>query len=306
MEVWENIIEIKDEVRDALDNNIPVVSLESTIISHGMPYPKNVETAKLLEKIIRDNGAIPATIAIFDGKIKVGLNDDDLEKLGTEKGIVKVSRRDFPDVVSKKLNGATTVAGTMIVSEKVGIKVFATGGIGGVHKGYDKVLDISQDLEELSKTNVIVVCAGIKSILDIKNTLEYLETKSIPIYVIGSDEFPAFYTRNSGIFSETRIDNLSELANIINVKWGMNLDGGVVVANPIPKEYSMDKNIIDEVIKNALNEAKNSNIEGKKVTPFLLDKIKEVTKGSSLEANIELVKSNAKLAAELAVEINKK
>jgi len=303
--MWDQITDIKKEVKEALKSGKPIVSLESTIISHGMPYPENVETAKALEDIIRKNGAVPATIGIIKGRIKIGLEDDELEFLAKDKNIVKVSRRDFPEVIALKKSGATTVAATMILSDLVGIKVFATGGIGGVHRGYGEILDISQDLEELSKTNVAVVCAGVKSILDIKSTLEYLETKSVPVYIIESDEFPAFYTRESGVKLETRIDKIEDLANIINTKWDYGFDGGVVVANPIPKEFSFDSKVIDKVIDEALLEAKQNNIVGKKVTPFLLDKIKELTKGESLKANIELVKHNSKVAAEIAVEMIK-
>ncbi|MBN2260427.1 MAG: pseudouridine-5'-phosphate glycosidase [Clostridiales bacterium] len=301
--MWENIIDIKEEVKEALEKGIPIVSLESTIISHGMPYPENVETAKVLEDIIRENGAVPATIGIIKGRIKVGLEEDELEFLAKDKNIVKVSRRDFPEVIALKKSGATTVAATMIISDIVGIKVFATGGIGGVHRGYSEILDISQDLEELSRTNVAVICAGVKSILDIRSTLEYLETKSVPVYVLGSDEFPAFYTRNSGIVADTRIDNIEELALIVKTKWDYGFNGGVVVANPIPEEFSFNSEEIDEVINKALKEAKEKQIEGKKVTPYLLSKIKEITKGESLKANIELVKHNTKVAAELAVKM---
>lgn len=303
--MWNKIIDIKEEVKNALFEKKPIVALESTIISHGMPYPQNVETAKLLEKMIRDEGAVPATIGIIAGRIKVGLTDDELEFLATEKNIKKVSRRDFPEVVALKESGATTVAGTMIIAQMVGISVFATGGIGGVHRGYDHVLDISQDLEELSRTNVAVVCAGVKSILDIKSTLEYLETKSVPVYIIGSNEFPAFYTRESGIFLEAKVEELEKLANIIQTKWTMGLDGGVVIANPIPQEFSYDSQVINRVIEEALLEAENLKIEGKNVTPFLLSKIKEMTKGESLNANIELVKNNVRVATQLAITMTK-
>jgi len=303
--MWEKIIDIKPEVKEALDANSPVVSLESTIISHGMPYPQNIQTAKVLEEIIRENGATPATIGVIDGRIKVGLSESDLEILGTAQNIIKVSRRDFPEVIAHNLHGATTVAGTMIISDIVGIRVFATGGIGGVHRNYGEVLDISQDLEELSKTNVVVVCAGVKSILDIRSTLEFLETKSIPVYVIDSHEFPAFYSRESGILVENKVSCLDDLAKIITTKWRYNLDGGVVVANPIPKKFSLKRVFIDSIIEKALESAKKNHINGKNVTPYLLKQIKLLTKGDSLNANIELVKSNAKIAAKLALEMNR-
>ncbi len=298
--MWESIIDIQDEVKEAIEKNLPVVALESTIISHGMPYPDNKETARQLEGIIRAVGAVPATIGIVGGRIKVGLGDEELELLAKESDIVKVSRRDFPEVIALKKNGATTVAGTMIVASKVGIKVFATGGIGGVHRGYDTVLDISQDLVELSKTNVAVVCAGVKSILDIRSTLEYLETLSVPVYVYQANQFPAFYTRDSGIEAENRIDELGDLAQIIQMKWSLGLDGGVVIANPIPEEAAYDKGEISDMIEMALLDAKADGITGKAVTPYLLDRIKTSTEGRSLEANISLVRSNAVVAAQLA------
>lgn len=296
---------IKEEVKKAIENRKPVVALESTIISHGMPYPQNVKTALEVEKIIKDRGAIPATIAILNGKIKVGLNKEEIEYLGKAKDVKKVSRRDLPFIISKKLNGATTVASTMIIAKLADIKVFVTGGIGGVHRGAEKTFDISADLQELGHTNVAVVCAGAKSILDLGLTLEYLETFGVPVVGFKTDEFPAFFTRESGFGVDYQIDEEDELAKIIKTKWDLGLDGGVVVANPIPKEYEMDPKIINKAIKDALNEAKTKDIKGKEVTPFLLDKVKEITKGNSLQSNIELVYNNAVVGANLAIELEK-
>lgn len=298
-------LDIKDEVKEALENNRPIVALESTIISHGMPYPKNVETALKVEEIVRKNGCIPATIAIINGKMKVGLTKDEIDYLGKEKNILKASRRDIPFIVSKKLDGATTVASTMIIANLANIKVFATGGIGGVHREAQKTFDISADLKELAKTNVAVVCAGAKSILDIGLTLEYLETHGVPIVGYKTNEFPAFYTRKSGYNVDYKVENINELALAIKCKWDLGLNGGIVVANPIPEEYEMDFNLITNAIEKALNEAKEKNITGKEVTPFLLDKVKQITDGKSLESNIELVYNNAYVASKLALELSK-
>ena len=294
-------LEVSQEVKEALENNKPVVALESTIISHGMPYPQNYETALKVEKIIRDNGAVPATIAIINGKLKVGLSESEIEFLGKEGSkIIKVSRRDLAYIVANKLNGATTVATTMIIAELAGVRVFATGGIGGAHRGAETTMDISADLEELSNTNVAVVCAGAKSILDLGLTLEYLETHGVPVLGYQTKQLPAFYTRESGFELDYRIDTPEEIAKIITTKWELGLEGGVVIANPIPEEYSMDYNLITESIKNAVKEAEKNGIKGKETTPFLLGKIKEITKGASLEANIQLVYNNAKLASKIA------
>ncbi|MBM7558404.1 pseudouridine-5'-phosphate glycosidase [Marinitoga litoralis] len=292
---------LSEEVKEALNNNKPVVALESTIISHGMPYPQNVETALNVENIIRDNGAIPATIAIINGNLKAGLSKDEIEYLG-KKGtnVIKVSRRDIPYVVSKKLDGATTVAGTMIIAALSGIKVFATGGIGGVHRNAQETFDISADLQELANTNVAVVCAGAKSILDLGLTLEYLETFGVPVIGYRTDELPAFYTRKSGFKVNFKLDTPQEIAEFLKVKWGLNLKGGAVIANPIPEEYQMDYEEINLAIENALKEADKLGIKGKETTPFLLAKIKEITKGKSLESNIQLVYNNAKLAAQIS------
>ena len=301
----EKYLEINEEVKKALEEGKPVVALESTIISHGMPYPRNVETALNVEKIIRDNGAIPATIAILGGKLKVGLTNEEIEYLGKAENVIKTSRRDIPFIVSKKLDGATTVASTMILANLAGIKVFATGGIGGVHRGAEKTFDISADLEELAKTNVAVVCAGCKSILDIGLTLEYLETHGVPVVGFKTAELPAFYTIKSGFKVDYKVESEEELASALKAKWDLDLKGGAVVANPIPSEFAMDYDEITTAIENAVKEADEKGIRGKESTPFLLSKVKDITKGKSLDANIELVYNNAKVGARLAVELSK-
>ena len=298
-------LDITPEVSKAIAGNIPVVALESTIISHGMPYPKNVETALNVEKIIRENGAVPATIAILQGRLKVGLTREEIEYLAKGKAVVKASRRDIPFIIAKKLDGATTVASTMIIANLAGIKVFATGGIGGVHRGAQQTFDISADLQELAYTNVAVVCAGAKSILDIGLTLEYLETQGVPVVGFGTNEMPAFYTRKSGFAVDYRVDSPAELAQAIKAKWDLGLNGGIVVANPIPEQYQMDYDVITRVIDEAVQEAEFKGIKGKETTPFLLAKVKEITEGESLEANIQLVYNNAKVGAQLAVELSK-
>ncbi|MFR9068854.1 MAG: pseudouridine-5'-phosphate glycosidase [Paraclostridium sp.] len=299
----EKYLHIHPEVKRALSEGQPVVALESTIISHGMPYPKNIEMAKNVSKIIRENGAIPATIAIIDGVLKVGLTTEEIEFLGTSKDVLKASRRDLPFIISKKLNGATTVATTMILASLAGVKVFATGGIGGVHRGAQETFDISADLQELANTNVAVVCAGAKSILDIGLTLEYLETNGVPVVGFGTEEFPAFYTRKSGFGVDYKVDSSMEVANALKAKWDLDLKGGMVIGNPIPKEFEMDYDTINSAIESALKEADENNITGKKVTPFLLDKVKTITAGKSLDANIELVYNNAKVAAQIAKDL---
>ena len=300
----QNLI-ISEEVKNALTKRQPVVALESTIISHGMPYPRNVETALNVEQIIRDNGAIPATIAIMDGKLKVGLNKDEIESLGKSSDAIKCSRRDIPFILAKKLDGATTVASTMLIASIAGIKVFATGGIGGVHRGAQETFDISADLQELAHTDVAVVCAGAKSILDIGLTLEYLETQGVPVVGFGTDELPAFYTSKSGFGVDYRVDTPEELAEALKTKWDLGIEGGVVVANPIPPEYEMDPAVIDSAISEAVREADLKGIKGKESTPFLLAKVKEITGGSSLDSNIQLVYNNAVLGAKIAVELSK-
>lgn len=298
-------LDINPKVKTALEQGKPVVALESTIISHGMPYPKNVETALNVEKIIRDNGAVPATIAILSGKLKVGLTEEEIEYLGKAPKVIKASRRDIPYIVSKKLDGATTVASTMIVASLAGIKVFATGGIGGVHRGATETFDISADLEELANTNVAVVCAGAKSILDIGLTLEYLETHGVPVVGYQTEEMPAFYTRKSGYKVDYKLDTPEEIAKMLKAKWDLGLNGGMVVANPIEEQYQMDYDIITDAINKAVKQADENGIKGKDTTPFLLAKVKEITGGDSLESNIMLVYNNASLGAKIAVELSK-
>ena len=294
---------VSDEIKAAVGEKRPVVALESTIISHGMPYPQNVETALKVESVIRENGAVPATIAILDGKIVVGASPDEIEYLGkTGEEINKTSRRDLPVLISRKANGATTVATTMIAANMAGIKVFATGGIGGVHRGAETTMDVSADLEELASTDVMVVCAGAKSILDIGLTLEYLETKGVPVIGYQTEELPAFYTRKSGYSVDYRMDDPADIADAFRVKELLGLRGGMVIANPIPEAYAMDNDVITQAIEEAVLEAKNLNVHGKDTTPFLLDKIKKITGGNSLESNIELVFNNAVLASRIACE----
>lgn len=301
----EKYLDINPEVAQALKEGKPVVALESTIISHGMPYPKNVETALEVERIVRENGAVPATIAIIKGRIKVGVTREELEFLGTGKNILKTSRRDLPIILAKGLDGATTVATTMIAAELAGIKLFVTGGIGGVHRGAQETFDISADLQELAHTNVAVVCAGAKSILDIGLTLEYLETNGVPVLGFGTDEMPAFYTRKSGFGVDYRIDSPAEVASAAKAKWDLGLNGGMVIANPIPEQYQMDYDTITNAIESALKEAEEKGVKGKETTPFLLAKVKEITGGASLESNIQLVYNNARVGSKIAVELAK-
>lgn len=300
----EKYLEIQPAVLEAIQAGKPVVALESTIISHGMPYPKNVETALEVERIIKEQGAVPATIAILEGKLKVGLSQDEIDYLGKAKNVIKTSRRDIPFIVAKKMDGATTVASTMIIAAMAGIKVFATGGIGGVHRGAQETFDISADLEELAQTNVAVVCAGAKSILDIGLTLEYLETKGVPVIGYQTEELPAFYTRKSGFGVDYRVDSPLELASALKAKWDLGLTGGAVVANPIPEAYAMDFDKINRAIEEALLEMEKNDVKGKESTPFLLAKVKEITAGESLEANIQLVYNNARLGAQLALALS--
>ncbi len=292
------------EVRAALDDRRPVVALESTIIAHGMPFPKNVETALQVEKTVREAGAIPATCAIIGGKLKAGLRVADIELLGKEgPAVPKASRRDLPYLVSQGKNGATTVASTMIIAHLAGIRIFATGGIGGVHRGAATTMDISADLQELAQTPVAVVSAGAKSILDLGLTLEYLETFGVPVIGYDTDEFPAFYTRRSGFGVDCRLDSAGDIAKLLKVKWEMNLRGGAVIANPVPAQHQLDPELMRRAIESALAEAEQQGVHGKAITPFLLAKIEELTGGKSLEANIELVLNNAPLAAQIAVEL---
>ncbi|MGP4106369.1 pseudouridine-5'-phosphate glycosidase [Virgibacillus sp. L01] len=298
-----NYIVLSEEVRTAKEQGKPVVALESTIISHGMPYPQNVQTAREVEQIIRDHGAAPATIAIMDGKIKIGLSDEELENFGSSKDIAKTSRRDLPYLLATCKKGATTVAATMICAEAADIKTFVTGGIGGVHRGAETSMDISADLEELAKTNVAVICAGAKSILDLGLTMEYLETKGVPVMGYQTDVLPAFYTRTSPFPVNFRTDDADTVAATLKAKWDMNLTGGAVIANPIPEEYAIAEKDITAVIETALKEARENNIFGRDVTPFLLGEVKELTDGKSLDANIALVKHNAHVGAEIAVKL---
>ena len=295
-------MKINPEIINALKENKPVVALESTIISHGMPYPKNVETALKVEKTIRDSGAIPATIGIIDGEPIVGMTPEEIEEFGKRKGILKASRLDLPVIYAKKLWAATTVAATMIIAAQAGIEVFVTGGIGGVHRGANETMDISADLQELAKTNVTVICAGAKAILDLPLTMEYLETMGVPVLGYQTEELPAFYARESGLKVNYRVDSPKEIALIMKEKKANNLNGGILVTNPIPKEYALDKSAIDFAIEKALAEANKQGIKGKAVTPFLLKTIVELTDGESLESNIKLVLNNAVLGAKIAKE----
>ena len=295
---------LSPEVAAARTAGLPIVALESTIISHGMPYPQNVQTARKVEQVIRDAGAVPATIAIMDGKICIGLSEEQLETLGTAPDALKVSRRDLAYVLSQRLLGATTVAATMICARLAGIEVFVTGGIGGVHRGAETSFDISADLQELAHTSVAVVCAGVKSILDIGLTLEYLETHGVPVVSVGQAGFPAFFTRESGFTADFQLDSPEQQANFIRTKWQLGLEGGVVVSNPVPEQFAMPKEEIDRITEQALTEAGEQGVTGKKVTPFLLARIKELTGGRSLATNIALVEHNALIGARLAVALN--
>ena len=299
-EMLKKYVEYSDEVKKAMEEGKPVVALESTIISHGMPYPQNIETAKACEEIIRENGAVPATTAIIGGKIKIGLSDDELEFMATSKDIIKASRRDFAYIVSRGLNGATTVASTIIASRLAGIKIFVTGGLGGVHRNAEVTFDISRDLEELAANDIMIVCAGCKSILDIGLTLEYLETKGVPVFGYQTDYMPAFFTRKSEFKVDYNIKNPKEAAEAAKAQWELGLQGGILLTNPIPESDSMDEEKINTAIEKALVEAEEKGIHGKETTPFLLSKVLEVTEGKSLEANIALVKNNARLGAEVA------
>lgn len=294
-------LDVSPEVAEALRLGKPVVALESTIISHGMPYPQNVETALKVEAVIRENGAVPATVAIIGGRLKAGLSADEIEYLGKKgRDVIKASRRDLPVLVARGADGATTVTTTMMIAAMAGIRVFATGGIGGVHRGAETTMDISADLEELAKTQVMVICAGAKSILDLGLTLEYLETKGVPVIGYGTDELPAFYTRRSGLKVDYRMDTPQEIADAFRVKMEAGLEGGILVTNPVPVEYSMDPEVIDAAISQALSEAAEKGIRGKEITPFLLARIKDITGGDSLNSNIQLVLNNARLAAAVA------
>jgi pseudouridine-5'-phosphate glycosidase len=297
-------LDLTPEVADALVDSKPVVALESTIISHGMPWPDNLTVAEECERLVREEGAVPATIAVLDGRLKAGLTRDELEIMAQSKNIQKLSRRDIPVAVALKQNGATTVASTMIIAALAGIRVFATGGIGGVHRGAEQSFDISADLQELAQTAVAVVSAGCKSILDIGLTLEYLETQGVPVIGYRSDNFAAFYSSDSGFKADCRINTPEEIAMILHAKWSLGLRGGVVISNPVPEEYEMPGEQINQVIAKALIEAEQKGIKGKEVTPFLLSCVKELTAGKSLETNKQLVFNNARLAAKVASELN--
>ena len=295
-------LDVAPEVKEALEAGKPVVALESTIISHGMPYPQNVETALKVEAIIRENGAVPATIAVLGGRLKAGLSPEEIDYLGkTGAGVAKASRRDLPVLAAQGKDGATTVTTTMIIAHMAGIQVFATGGIGGVHRGAETTMDISADLEELARTPVMVVCAGAKSILDLGLTLEYLETHGVPVLGYGTKELPAFYTRHSGFSVDYQVDSPEELAAAFKASLELGFEGGMLVTNPIPEEYSMDPAVINAAIDEALAQAKENGVHGKDTTPFLLAKVKELTGGDSLDSNIQLVFNNAKVAARTAV-----
>ena len=299
-------LDIAPEVKKALEEGKPVVALESTIISHGMPYPRNVETALMVEKTVRDNGAVPATIAIIGGRLKAGLSHEEIEYLGkTGRGVTKASRRDLPALVARGADGATTVTTTMIIAHMAGIKIFATGGIGGVHRGAETTMDISADLQELAQTPVMVVCAGAKSILDLGLTLEYLETHGVPVIGYGTEELPAFYTRKSGFGVDYRVDSEDELAAMFAAQRDLGYKGGMLVTNPIPEEYAMDKAVIDAAIEEALRQCAEAGVKGKESTPFLLAKVVELTGGNSLDSNIQLVLNNAALAARTAAKLVK-
>ena len=297
----EQYVVASDEVRDAVASGEPVVALESTIISHGMPYPRNLETARAVERVVRDSGAVPATVAIMDGAFRVGLSDDQLQALATEAGVAKASRRDLGIILARRTLAATTVATTMLGAARSGIRVFATGGTGGVHRGASETYDVSADLQELARTPVAVISAGVKSILDIPKTLEYLETLGVPVYGWKTDEFPAFYTRSSGLPVPLSVNGAEELAAALHAQWAFGALAGALVANPIPRDDELEHGSIERVIERAVREADDRGIHGRELTPFLLGRIVELTGGKSLEANIALVKNNARVASEIAV-----
>jgi pseudouridine-5'-phosphate glycosidase len=300
MNTYETYLDVQPEVREALDGGRPVVALESTIISHGMPYPDNLECAARCEKIIRDHGAVPATIAVLKGRAKIGLSGGELSYLAEAKGVVKCSRRDLAYVLAKGLDGAATVAATMILADRAGIRFFATGGVGGVHRGAESSMDISADMTELASTNVCVISAGVKSILDIGRTLEYLETLGVPVIAFGQDRFPAFYSPDSGFDAPLRVDSAEEAARMMKIKWDMGLSGGAIIGNPIAGGSAMPPEKINAAIEQALKHAAEKKIAGKAITPFLLDAVKTLTGGESLAANMQLVYGNAALAADIA------
>ena len=301
--MYKDYLDVNPEVSRALDEGRPVVALESTIIAHGMPYPKNVETALAVEEVIRSNGAVPATIGILGGRIKIGLTKEEIEYMAHAENVLKVSRRDLPFVISKKMDGATTVAGTMIAAHMAGIKLFVTGGIGGVHRGAGESFDIAADLEELKMTDVTVVCAGAKAILDIPATLEYLETAGVPVIAYGTDEIPAFYSRKSGEKANCRMDSPEEIGALISMKEALGLKGGILITCPIPEADEIPAEEINTVIDEAIKEAEEKGVKGKESTPFLLSRVKDLTEGRSLEANIKLVLNNADIGSKIACNI---
>jgi len=301
--MYKDYLDVNPEVSRALDEGRPVVALESTIIAHGMPYPKNVETALAVEEVIRSNGAVPATIGILGGRIKIGLTKEEIEYMAHAENVLKVSRRDLPFVISKKMDGATTVAGTMIAAHMAGIKLFVTGGIGGVQRGAGESFDISADLEELKMTDVTVVCAGAKAILDIPATLEYLETAGVPVIAYGTDEIPAFYSRKSGEKANCRMDSPEEIGALISMKEALGLKGGILITCPIPEADEIPAEEINTVIDEAIKEAEEKGVKGKESTPFLLSRVKDLTEGRSLEANIKLVLNNADIGSKIACNI---
>lgn len=296
-------VDISDEIVEAIDKNIPVVALETTVISHGMPYPQNLEAALECEAIIRGLGAVPATLAVINGRIKIGLSDDQIRFMATQNNIVKMSRRDLPIVVSNQLNGATTVATSILIANMAGIKILVTGGIGGVHRNAQQTFDISRDMQEIATNDICVICSGAKAILDIGLTLEYLETFGVPVLGYKTDEMPAFYSTQSGFKLDYRLDTPEDIGRTIKTKWDLGLDGGVLVTNPIPEEFNMEKADIDKAIEIALQESENSHIQGRDTTPFLLEKVIEATNGRSLLANIALLKNNVKLGTLVAKEL---
>ena len=299
------LIVYSEEVREAMASGMPVVALESTIIAHGMPYPENVNTAKRLGNIIRDAGCVPAIVAVSEGKVCVGIDDVLLERIAKEKGVLKVSRRDIPIAIVSKALGATTVSGTLVIAHAAGIKVFVTGGIGGAHRGAETSMDVSSDLEELAISDVAVVSAGVKAILDLPKTLEILETKGVPVVGYKTDELPAFYTRSSGLKLVARADTVDEVACIMKSKWDLGISGSVLIANPIPQEFEADSKVINAAIENALVRASEEGIAGKEITPFILSLVSEATGGDSLAANVALVENNARLGAQIAFAFSK-
>lgn len=293
-------LDFKEEVRGALAENRPVVALESTIIAHGMPYPENLEVAREVENIIRECGVVPATIAIIEGKIKIGLSREEMELLATSEKVLKASRRDLSIIIAKKLTASTTVSATMVAAHLAGIEVFVTGGIGGAHRGAEKTFDVSADLQELGRTPVAVVCSGAKAILDLSLTLEYLETMGVPVIGFKTNELPAFYCRESGLIVDYTVNDEVEAAEVIRTKWDLGLQSGIVIANPIPEESALSRTYVNRIINKAILEAANKGIKGKKLTPFLLSRINELSEGKSLKANIELIKNNARVGAKIA------